>query len=138
MTEEDSEREASRSLLVEDIREVLIKAVIEVVIVADEMIEVLHALWKGGMVEHHGRFFDFPALQIAPAPTKPVPIWMGGSSEPALRRTAWRFVNVDPRFPDPAAQLAGRSGFRRRLWPSPPSSSGAASSATQHSLADRD
>ncbi|MFO0690290.1 MAG: TIGR03619 family F420-dependent LLM class oxidoreductase [Myxococcota bacterium] len=54
----------------------------------DEMIEVLHKLWKGGMVEHHGRFFDFPALQIAPAPTKPVPIWMGGSSEPALRRTA--------------------------------------------------
>lgn len=54
----------------------------------DEMIEVLHKLWRGGMVEHHGRFFDFPALQIAPAPTKPVPIWMGGASEPALRRTA--------------------------------------------------
>ncbi len=54
----------------------------------DEMIQVLHELWRGGMVEHHGRFFDFPALQIAPAPTKPVPIWMGGASEPALRRTA--------------------------------------------------
>ncbi|MBY0400783.1 TIGR03619 family F420-dependent LLM class oxidoreductase [Myxococcota bacterium] len=54
----------------------------------DEMIEVLHKLWKGGMVEHRGRFFDFPALQISPAPTKPVPIWMGGASEPALRRTA--------------------------------------------------
>lgn len=54
----------------------------------DEMIEVLHALWQGGMVEHHGRFFDFPALQIAPAPRKPVPIWMGGASKPALRRTA--------------------------------------------------
>jgi len=54
----------------------------------DEMIEVLHKLWQGGMVEHHGRFFDFPALQIAPAPSRPVPIWMGGSSEPALRRTA--------------------------------------------------
>lgn len=54
----------------------------------DEMIEVLHELWRGGMVEHHGRHFDFPALQIAPAPDRPVPIWMGGSSEPALRRTA--------------------------------------------------
>jgi probable F420-dependent oxidoreductase len=54
----------------------------------DEMIEVLHALWKGGMVEHHGRFFDFPPLQISPAPAQPVPIWMGGASEPALRRTA--------------------------------------------------
>ena len=55
----------------------------------DEMIEVLHKLWRGGMIEHHGRFFDFPALQIAPAPSKPVPIWMGGASEPALRRTAF-------------------------------------------------
>jgi len=54
----------------------------------DEMIEVLRKLWQGGMVEHHGRFFDFPPLQIAPAPSSPVPIWMGGSSEPALRRTA--------------------------------------------------
>ncbi len=54
----------------------------------DEMIEVLHKLWQGGMVEHRGRFFDFPPLQIAPAPKKPVPIWMGGSSPPALRRTA--------------------------------------------------
>jgi probable F420-dependent oxidoreductase len=54
----------------------------------DEMIEVLHKLWKGGMVEHRGRFFDFPPLQISPAPAKAVPIWMGGASEPALRRTA--------------------------------------------------
>lgn len=54
----------------------------------DEMIDVLHKLWRGGMVEHHGRFFDFPALQISPAPRRPVPIWMGGASEPALRRTA--------------------------------------------------
>ena len=53
----------------------------------DEMIAVLRKLWAGGMVEHHGRFFDFPALQIAPAP-KTVPIWMGGGSDPALRRSA--------------------------------------------------
>lgn len=54
----------------------------------DEMIEVLGQLWRGGMVEHHGRFFDFPALEIAPAPSRPVPIWWGGASEAALRRTA--------------------------------------------------
>jgi probable F420-dependent oxidoreductase len=67
----------------------------------DEMIEVLRKLWAGGMVEHHGRFFDFPALQIAPAPKKTVPIWMGGASEPALRRTAtlcdgWLGAGNDP------------------------------------------
>ena len=34
----------------------------------DEMIDVMRALWRGGMVEHHGRFFDFDRLQMSPAP----------------------------------------------------------------------
>jgi probable F420-dependent oxidoreductase len=55
----------------------------------DEMIAVMHKLWRGGMVEHHGRFFDFPAFQIAPAPDRPVPIWVGGYSEAAERRAAY-------------------------------------------------
>ena len=52
----------------------------------DESIEVCRKLWKGGMVEHHGEFFDFPALQMAPAPTETVPVWIGGVSNVALRR----------------------------------------------------
>jgi probable F420-dependent oxidoreductase len=55
---------------------------------ADEMIEVMRTLWKGGMVEHHGEFYDFPRLQMSPAPAKPIPILVGGISEPALRRVA--------------------------------------------------
>lgn len=54
----------------------------------DEMITVLRALWRGGMVEHHGRFYDFDRLAMSPAPTAPVPIYVGGESEPALRRAA--------------------------------------------------
>ena len=54
----------------------------------DEMIEVLRKFWAGGMVEHHGAFHDFPPVQIAPAPGRPVPVYLGGSSPPALRRTA--------------------------------------------------
>lgn len=53
-----------------------------------EMITVLRKLWAGGMVEHHGAHFDFPALQIAPAPKHAPPIYLGGSAAPALRRTA--------------------------------------------------
>ncbi len=53
-----------------------------------EMIGVLRQLWAGGMVAHHGKFFDFEALQIAPAPERAVPIYLGGSSAPALQRTA--------------------------------------------------
>jgi probable F420-dependent oxidoreductase len=54
----------------------------------DEMIDVLRKLWAGGMVEHHGRHFDFPPLQISPAPPLPVPVFVGGSSPAALKRTA--------------------------------------------------
>ena len=53
---------------------------------ADEMIDVMRKLWTGGMVEHHGEFFDFDRLQVSPAPSQPVPILVGGISEPALRR----------------------------------------------------
>jgi probable F420-dependent oxidoreductase len=52
----------------------------------NESIEVCRKLWKGGMVEHHGEFFDFPALQMSPTPTEPVPVWIGGVSDVALRR----------------------------------------------------
>lgn len=54
----------------------------------DESIEVLRKLWRGGMVEHEGEFFSFPALQMSPAPTRPIPVYVGGVSEPALRRAA--------------------------------------------------
>lgn len=56
----------------------------------DEMIDILRKFWAGGMVEHHGAFHDFPPVQIAPAPGRPVPIFLGGSSAPALRRAAYR------------------------------------------------
>jgi probable F420-dependent oxidoreductase len=54
----------------------------------DECIEVIRKLQAGGVVEHHGDFFDFPRVAMSPVPTKPVPIYIGGLSEPALRRTA--------------------------------------------------
>jgi probable F420-dependent oxidoreductase len=55
---------------------------------ADEMVEVIRKLWCGGMVEHHGAFYDFDPVQMSPAVEGPVPILVGGLSEPALRRAA--------------------------------------------------
>jgi probable F420-dependent oxidoreductase len=52
----------------------------------DEMIEVMQTLWRGGMVEHHGEFYDFDRLQMSPAPTDPIPLYFGGLSERALER----------------------------------------------------
>jgi probable F420-dependent oxidoreductase len=54
----------------------------------DEMVEVMRKLWAGGMVEHHGRYYDFDRLQMSPALDGRVPIIVGGLSEPALRRAA--------------------------------------------------
>jgi probable F420-dependent oxidoreductase len=54
----------------------------------DEMVEVLRKLWAGGMVEHHGTHFDFPPLQISPAPARTVPIYTGGGTPAALKRAA--------------------------------------------------
>jgi probable F420-dependent oxidoreductase len=54
----------------------------------DEMIEILRKVWAGGMVEHHGRYYDFDPLKMEPKPPAPVPIYIGGKSEPALRRAA--------------------------------------------------
>jgi probable F420-dependent oxidoreductase len=54
----------------------------------DEAIEVLRLILDGGMVEYHGRFFDFDKLQMSPAPSKRVPFYIGGHTDVALRRAA--------------------------------------------------
>ena len=54
----------------------------------DEMIEVMRKVWAGGMVEHHGSYYDFDRLEMTPKPVEPIPIYGGGASEPALRRAA--------------------------------------------------
>jgi len=56
--------------------------------ITDESIDVLRKLWHGGMVEHHGRHFDFPRVQLSPAPAVAPPIYVGGTSGIALRRAA--------------------------------------------------
>jgi len=78
----------------------------------DEMIVVMRKLWQGGLIEHHGVFFDFDSLQIEPAPRRPIPIFAGGASKPALRRAAtlcdgWLNAgNTPDEVPDLLAELA--------------------------------
>ena len=56
--------------------------------ITDEIIEVLQSLWSGQMVEYHGAHFDFPRVQLSPGPSTHPAIYVGGSSEIALRRAA--------------------------------------------------
>lgn len=54
----------------------------------DEMIGVLRKLFSGEMVEHEGEHYRFDRLEMNPAPAAPIPIWVGGISDAALRRAA--------------------------------------------------
>lgn len=54
---------------------------------ANEAIEIIRLLLAGGMVEYHGEHYGFDRLQISPAPKQRVPIYVGGHSKPAIRRT---------------------------------------------------
>ena len=53
-----------------------------------EALTAMRTLWSGGMVEHHGEFFDFDPIQMSPVPPAKIPIYGGGVSEVALRRAA--------------------------------------------------
>jgi probable F420-dependent oxidoreductase len=55
---------------------------------ADESIEIIRLILGDGMVEYHGEFYSFDKLRMSPAPTAPVPIYVGGHTEAGLRRAA--------------------------------------------------
>jgi len=56
----------------------------------DECIDVVRGLTRGGYFEFHGEFYDFPPIKMAPTPAEPIPLLVGGHSDPALRRAARR------------------------------------------------
>ena len=79
----------------------------------DEEIAILRGLAAGGYFEHHGKIFDLPPVKIAPVPSAPIPILIGGHSDAALRRAArlgdgWLHGGGDPaELPGLLARLAG-------------------------------
>lgn len=54
----------------------------------DEMIEIFRLADQGGFFEFHGKHFDFDSLCLDPAPTAPIPLYIGGHSGKALKRAA--------------------------------------------------
>ncbi len=56
---------------------------------ANEMLEIVHGLFANERFSYSGRHFALEDVAIAPRPLQPrLPIWVGGSSEGALRRAA--------------------------------------------------
>ena len=67
----------------------------------DESIAILRGLAAGGYFEYHGKSLDLPPVKIAPVPTEPIPVLIGGHSDAALRRAArvgdgWMHGGGDP------------------------------------------
>lgn len=55
----------------------------------DEALEIISRLWAGEALDYDGRHFKLTKAQIAPLPVQPdLPMWIGGSSDAAIRRTA--------------------------------------------------
>jgi probable F420-dependent oxidoreductase len=54
----------------------------------EEQIEVLRLLWTQDVVNFSGRFHHIEGCGLNPRPPRPIPIWIGGRTEPALRRAA--------------------------------------------------
>jgi probable F420-dependent oxidoreductase len=54
----------------------------------DESLAIVRGLSAGGYFEFHGQIFDIPSIKLAPTPSVPVPVLIGGHGEAALRRAA--------------------------------------------------
>ena len=72
---------------------------------SDEYLEIFKALWTEADPEYHGRYFDIEGIQFYPKPVQQphIPIWVGGHSRAALRRTAkygdcWHTTRQTPDF----------------------------------------
>jgi probable F420-dependent oxidoreductase len=67
--------------------------------VLDEMLPLLPRLWSGDLVEHRGKFFAWGPVAVNPAPSQPIPVFIGGHSDAAIRRCAQAgdgWVGVNP------------------------------------------
>ena len=56
---------------------------------SEEQMEVMRALWSSPLIDFDGRWHTIRAGGINPLPVqRPIPIWIGGHSDPVLKRIA--------------------------------------------------
>jgi len=54
---------------------------------SDEAIRIMRACWASERASHHGRFFSFDEISVAPLPVRrAIPVWIGGHTPGALKR----------------------------------------------------
>jgi probable F420-dependent oxidoreductase len=91
--------------------------------VTDEYIAAFKELWTNPKPSFKGKYVSFDKITFAPKPVQKggIPIWVGGESGPALRRTAkygdaWYPIPNNPAFPmDSLKRLTGGIARLRQL-----------------------
>ncbi len=68
----------------------------------NECIDIMRGLWTGEFFGFEGELYQFEPVKICPKPSKPIPVMIGGHSEPALKRAArvgdgWLHAGGDPK-----------------------------------------
>jgi probable F420-dependent oxidoreductase len=73
--------------------------------VTDEYLQIFKVLWTEQEPEFHGEHYDFDGIYFAPKPVRDghIPIWVGGHTRRAVRRTvkygdAWHPTRQTPEF----------------------------------------
>jgi probable F420-dependent oxidoreductase len=54
----------------------------------DDQLAVLRALWEHELVEHDSPFHQIDRAGVVPRPGRQIPLWLGGSAEASLARSA--------------------------------------------------
>jgi alkanesulfonate monooxygenase SsuD/methylene tetrahydromethanopterin reductase-like flavin-dependent oxidoreductase (luciferase family) len=54
----------------------------------EEFVEILRKAGTGERFSFEGRFYSMEDVLVSPTPADPIPIWLGGSTPPALERAA--------------------------------------------------
>jgi probable F420-dependent oxidoreductase len=89
--------------------------------VTDEWMDACKELWTQDLPKFMGKYVNFDDVVFSPKPAQaPIPIWVGGESAPALRRTVkyaqgWYPVGTNPAHPmnTVSSFKAGLARFRR-------------------------
>jgi alkanesulfonate monooxygenase SsuD/methylene tetrahydromethanopterin reductase-like flavin-dependent oxidoreductase (luciferase family) len=91
----------------------------------DACLEILRGLATGEPVTHRDEFFDVEEALVLPAPDPPVPLIVGGRSDPAIRRAAllgdgwlgiWASARRFGQVVEQIAQTAGEAGREGVRW----------------------
>jgi probable F420-dependent oxidoreductase len=67
----------------------------------DEILDLLRVCWRDDPATFEGHFYRFADIRVLPRPAHEIPIWIGGSAEPAFQRgvergSGFQIIGVKP------------------------------------------